>query len=105
MSKILKIACQLCWVLVSFFGVRNLPKATFFLNFLKRGYFVKDDFFSKKHSQKKRNHKLLLKESIATIITTIDYNFEEPMKMCPHNSLKLSKDSYHPSCIKKMKKQ
>jgi len=37
----------------------------------KREYFVTNILFSKKNSEKK-NHKLFLKENIATIITTTD---------------------------------
>jgi len=83
-----------------FFQGENSPKGN--IIFFK-GNILSQIFFSRKHSQKK-NHKLYFKESIATVITTLDYNFQKTSKNVSLGLFKIVQNSCHPSWIKKMKK-
>jgi hypothetical protein len=84
-----------------FHDKKNSPKGN--ILFLK-GNILSQIFFSRKHPQK-INHKLFKKESIATIIATIDYNFEKNSKNVCLEQFKIVQNSCHPSCIKKKKKK
>jgi hypothetical protein len=61
-----------------FFGVKNLQKET---SFLKKEYFVTNILFLK--DTWKKNHKLIFEESLVTVITTTNYNFEETYRFSP----------------------
>jgi len=61
-----------------FFGAKNLQKET---SFLKREYFVTNILFLE--DTWKKIHKWIFKESLVTVITTTNYNFEETYRFSP----------------------
>jgi hypothetical protein len=78
----------------NFFWVKKLQKET---SLFLKGIFCSKYFFVKTFEM---NHKLKFEENINIIIIITNYNLKRPLKICPHNSLKLYRDSCHLTCIK-----